>query len=1548
LSAPVLISDPLVSALRFATAPYARGAATLDLQLAPAAAGLSNFEGYTFAVFQSSFGVQTEDLSVSYVITLRAPLGDGPVALGIGYTNDAGSGTARVLVPAGTLPGTAFVIPTPSGGGVVLLQTLQERPAPALGAPSGPDKWEATALLGNTARLLALILGERQVIAATGRDILDQRYLLTARAWSLDLVGDALGVPRLLPAAYRLDLDTSVVALYHLDDVIGPVVDATDEHPGVSHVTKRGVAGKMNNAAQITEAGGITVPDDLDFAVPAGTSFTVEMFAQLPRLEEGSTLTMAVKRSHADDPNGPGWALTAKAVDAETGTLSFAMTDRLGTMVEAVSKAAVSLTSWFHVAGVLNGPARTLSLFVNGAVAGSTPFDALSDVQNCADIGLGADRTGTAMMPAGFLDEVRFSRTARSSFTDVLGGTPYVPDADTIALYHLDETDDLIDEVTGRHYATNRGATRGVPARFSNGVRFTGDPLPETHCASEIAFQQQLRESTWDRTQGGAVVTAGPYTRFGYKQGAIALPGLTRDPQPVFVNDAATISAQARGLLTTACYGFVPTDLDGTIASLQAAGRSVQEAIDYFGEWNGNPDSFYTIEYAAHGITAVHEQCLPTPDAPTSILIPGDPDLVVDENSDLTVEAIIKPDAIADDYPRAVAASRSSGLREGESNANEVGWALTVCGCECIPNNVQWTLGDAAGNLVTVLAGVNVADGSFHHVAGVLDRDTGSALLFIDGVEVAKEPLGALGAVGGASDVTLGNDPLLNAPYAGVIDEVRISRAARHSFHPVLGESDERYRQRLAIFTPYRLPSSLMLQRGIRALSLPTSSTADEVAERATTLLLSYGDAAEDGQLDVLETDSARFCTSRDFRILPARLQPGQSIANDGTMPADEADATGTYTFHQEALIRHDDMPGLSFPSEQARWMILRAAQGLDALVDAVQTASAGTEILVQQAWVSTTQLHSEGRSLDITNSSPGPRMDLGLIAAMAHQIGVEYVAYDVAAGFVRLSFAAGSDLEITAAGVVARGGSLELVVSRPVLANPALLQFRLVRCGSGDGTLSSDAVTGPTGRLFTGTALGQITVVVQYSLVGGAMLSGSREITIAPDTLDGCTTIDSSGKTGVSEADASGAPDSDFQEAYLISSNVANVSYESADAHRMQLPLDKALRTLESLAAAEPGSPQISVLAAFDPLAETLQAVGRGLVIAPSDTTLTAGRLGALAYRSGFAYVERRRHPASVYVSVAPGPRFEIVRSPNQRLWANARMSGLGEFMATEFAAAGPPDPGFTVASLQTYTNVGVVFAAGVNNQVQATLAASLDALVAQLTTDGIAGGVKVAVGFDPAAVDLTSVGRAVLMRHPAVTADRLSGYALAAGFGFVQHQPNATGGPAVYAAAYSANSAPPNVFDDDDLILKVLAEISVQPQLPITGDLTWCLTPCCGAAASLSTALPAPGATGLALHKILSGTQFGSVRADASFSLNDAAQPYQFIVKSHLLDGVEPKLTKDQYDDLLNFIATYYPVGVEAITRGIRGFVHGFARPPGWSQLPTSATFPRYRMQR
>jgi hypothetical protein len=111
-------------------------------------------------------------------------------------------------------------------------------------------------------------------------------------------------------------------------------------------------------------------------------------------------------------------------------------------------------------------------------------------------------------------------------------------------------------------------------------------------------------------------------------------------------------------------------------------------------------------------------------------------------------------------------------------------------------------------------------------------------------------------------------------------------------------------------------------------------------------------------------------------------------------------------------------------------------------------------------------------------------------------------------------------------------------------------------------------------------------------------------------------------------------------------------------------------------------------------------------------------------------------------------------------------------------------------------------------------------------------------------------------------------------------------------------------------------------------------------------STALPDPSDTPGMTQKIFQATAAGAVAAVATFSLNDFSDPYQFTITPRATqNGAAPRLSKDQYDDLLNVLDACHPLGVAGLTRQLRGFVHGFRRPARWDRLPTSQTYPRYR---
>ena len=1595
------VADPFDITLRYATAPYARAVATQELPLSPAVAGVSAVLSYNFFAFLATYGLQAQDVVTSYSLTLKADQLDEAAVLQISYAGIAGAGTSTLVVPAGSLAGMTFGIPGLPNDPSLVLQTLTERPVPGVGQAAGADKWTLTALLGHGARLLWSLSGEARAVAAMTRDVGGQRHLDTARGRSLDWIGQDLGVPRLLPAPYRLDNDTGTVGLWHFDDTVAPVLDATSDNPGISLGATRGVAGRFGQACQITTTGGIVIPDAIAFAIDPTVGFTVELFANLTTAPAaGQTVIFVAKRPNNKPPAAPfptpppppGWALTFEPpAGGGNNVLAFTLADIAGNVVRA-AVTTVLPTGWFHVAGVVDPVAQQATVLLNGVAVASAPLGTLGVVDTGAAIGIGTDLNGAPYL-TGLVDEVRLSNVARTDFATVLGANPqpYTADTHTIGLYHLDETDDWIDEDTATHYAINHGAVRGRPARFNNGLEFPGDALPHTRCASEQDFQTQLNNGTWNKALGTTQVATGPYARFGYRQGAISEPGLDGTLQPVMVNDQS--SGPLQGWVTTACYGFIPTDTTNsnnpsqTVAAFIAAGRSAQEAIDYFGEWYGLPASFFTTQYANHGITAAYEPCLTPSSGPTSVLVPADAAFGFSADDSFTVETFINADATTADYARAIVASRSTALRDGDPPGNEAGWALCLGPYRAIPNNLRWIVGDTAGTLVTVDANMGLADGAFHHIAGVVDRDVGVAQLYVDGVAVGQSPLVNLAAPAAAGPITIGNCPALNAPFAGQIDELRISRTARRTFAPVLGESDTRYRQRLAIFRPYRPPTYPMIRRGVQALTLSDPAQADIAG-----LMLGSGDPPSDlVQFDVDETDSTRFCASRWLRVIPGSLSPGQSIASDGTLPAIEPDAsTATPLAAGDAtLLSEPDGTNYQFSPASSRSMVLATALMLERLAARLSQVSPASILVIQSAYiapstgvVAATTNDNLGLALTVGLGTAGPGFNLGLLAALAFESGVPFVFYPTAGTTLRLVAVPGDDLQLSATdfgsgtnpGTDSTGRQIiplnnqpvTIAIKRFVVVPPATasLQWSLLPSGAANGVLSSSTTANAIS--FTGTAAGVATIAVRCTVTATdsvTVLVGSLPIIIAPQTLDGCGILGGDGSSNPTELAMSGAPDADFRIDYLVTSNSTTIDYApvtpSAPApHQMQLALETALLNLATLAAREPGAPRITVLSAYDAGATNLQRVGRGLVVAPSSAALTASRLGALAFLAGFSYIERRRYPASVYLSVPAGNRFEITAGPLRRLWQNARISGTGMLMATEFAAAGPPDPGFTAAMLQTFADPRVTFAPGISNQVQPALATALTALLAALAADGVVGAPQVIGGYTPNDPTLLGVGRAILARHPALGADRFAGYAIQAGFGFIQHRTtdNNPGNDSVYMASYPAAGPPPNLLSNSDpnaayfeVGLNALTEVSIRPELAVKGRLDWGAEAACPAQANLATALPDPSDKPGIAAKVFQGSAAGAVAVVATFSLNDFSDPYQFaVIPAATNTGAgELQLTKDQYDDLMNFLDSYHPLGSSAMTQGLRAYVRGFKRPPRWDRIPTQATYQHYRVR-
>ena len=131
-------------------------------------------------------------------------------------------------------------------------------------------------------------------------------------------------------------------------------------------------------------------------------------------------------------------------------------------------------------------------------------------------------------------------------------------------------------------------------------------------------------------------------------------------------------------------------------------------------------------------------------------------------------------------------------------------------------------------------ADIDLADGVFHHVAGVVDNRPGPpattlALIYVDGAEAARQQLAAFGSLTSTDPILIGygqesvGGNLVDAQYRGIADEVRISKIARSSFSPVIGESDDHYRRRLQVFQGWVLPNPDALEAALNQLAGPVA-----------------------------------------------------------------------------------------------------------------------------------------------------------------------------------------------------------------------------------------------------------------------------------------------------------------------------------------------------------------------------------------------------------------------------------------------------------------------------------------------------------------------------------------------------------------------------------------------------------------------------------------------------------------------------------------------------------------------------------------------------
>jgi DNA-binding beta-propeller fold protein YncE len=617
-----------------------------------------------------------------------------------------------------------------------------------------------------------------------------------------------------------------------------------------------------------------------------------------------------------------------------------------------------------------------------------------------------------------------------------------------------------------------------------------------------------------------------------------------------------------------------------------------------------------------------------------NVSVPDHADFALPAGSSFTVEAVVKPDR-ASTATGAVVAKRSP-----LTTAAGAGWALTVGSFRGIDHNLRFSLADGS-NAYELFADVDLADGTFHHVAGVVEHQAGppatTGRLYVDGALVASRRLDPLGALTNTQPVRIGwgrestANVLTDAQYAGLLDEVRLSRVARSEFHPVVGEGDEEYRRRLQVFQRWLVPTPDALVGALAELAGP-------VAGNPQPFVLDEG-------VDPLVLGTL------PLRVLPAPLAPGAGVAADGDARSTEAAAVGVAAdepgFDPAWLRRHEDRAKLDFGGvENSRLMQCSVRAALDRLLDRLSGVPGSLHVL-RAYQPGAADLAGVGRALLLGHETLPP----GELAVHAFGAGFGWVSH-TGAGEVYVAQAAADAFRVLPppAGTtrqlpdLVEGADLGLQLDPdPGLFADAEVRWSVARCGPGAAgvTLAGKNV------VLHGLAAGDLSVRAEVTRRRHTA-GGSRNIRVglSDTSLAAGQSIAGDGTRGGTEAAAAGPPQDDFDELYLatrtddLTGQHTNVSYGTDPANRrMQRVTGLALDRLLDLLG---GGGTVTVARAYDPVGPGLLAQGRALWLRHS--TLTASALAARAFAAGFDHVRvDPGAPQTVQVAVAAGEQISV-----------------------------------------------------------------------------------------------------------------------------------------------------------------------------------------------------------------------------------------------------------------------------------------------------------------
>ena len=143
------------------------------------------------------------------------------------------------------------------------------------------------------------------------------------------------------------------------------------------------------------------------------------------------------------------------------------------------SGVSANLNAWHHIAVTRDG-ANTARIFIDGVLRGTVSGTVAPTTTGLGAFGIGDAGDAADEYFPGLLDEVRISNIARYTGNFTPQTAPFSPDANTVALYHLDEgTGQTLADASGNGrngFLGISASTEAIDPTWSTDVPFSGGP----------------------------------------------------------------------------------------------------------------------------------------------------------------------------------------------------------------------------------------------------------------------------------------------------------------------------------------------------------------------------------------------------------------------------------------------------------------------------------------------------------------------------------------------------------------------------------------------------------------------------------------------------------------------------------------------------------------------------------------------------------------------------------------------------------------------------------------------------------------------------------------------------------------------------------------------------------------------------------------------------------------------------------------------------------------------------------------------------------------